>query len=47
MTDLVQRLAGFGDRLAVTTATEQLSYRDLADRVAESAAAFGNRRRLR
>ncbi|MGB3481661.1 MAG: AMP-binding protein [Mycobacterium sp.] len=43
---LVTYLAAFGDRPAVVTATEELSYRALAHRVDEAAAAFGDRRRL-
>ncbi|MCV7225842.1 AMP-binding protein [Mycolicibacterium komossense] len=46
MTALVRHLADFGDRPAVATATEELTYRDLAHRVADSAAILGNRRRL-
>lgn len=43
---VVAHLAGFGDAVAVLTATEQLTYAELAQRVSERAADFGNRRRL-
>lgn len=46
MSGLIEHLAGFGDRPAIVTATERLSYRALADRVAESASLLGARRRL-
>lgn len=46
MTGLVEHLAGFGDRQAIVTATERLTYRALADRVAESASRLGAGRRL-
>ncbi len=46
MTPLTRHLAGFGGRPAVATAGEELTYRDLAGRVTEYAAALGSRRRL-
>jgi acyl-CoA synthetase (AMP-forming)/AMP-acid ligase II len=46
MTALVERLRAFGDRIAVNTDVEQLSYARLAERVAKTAAALGERRRL-
>lgn len=45
-TDLVEHLAGFGDRAAVVTATEELTYRGLAARVRVAAESFGDGRRL-
>lgn len=46
MRELVERMANFGDRIAVATATETLSYRDLADRARDTAAALGRDRKL-
>ncbi|BCI52648.1 AMP-dependent synthetase [Mycolicibacterium litorale] len=46
MTGLVDRLRGHGERVAVLTDTQRLSYRDLADAVSEVAAALGPTRRL-
>ncbi|EHB45323.1 Phenylalanine racemase (ATP-hydrolyzing) [Mycolicibacterium rhodesiae JS60] len=46
MRDLLGRMACFGDRLAVATATDTLTYRELGDRVADSAATLGSDRRL-
>ena len=46
MTDLVANLAGFGERPAVVTPSEELTYRELAQRVAAAADAFGRERRL-
>lgn len=46
MTDLVTHLAGFGDRPAVVTSSEELTYRMLAERVAAAAEEFGAGRRL-
>ncbi len=43
---LVAALAGFGERTAVETETESLSYAGLARHAAEGAAALGDRRRL-
>ena len=39
-------LARFGDRIAVSTGSESLSYRELGRRVEEMAASFGYGRRL-
>lgn len=46
MRELIDRMAAFGDRLAVATATETLTHRELADRAAEAAAALGNDRKV-
>lgn len=46
MSALVDHLRAHGDRVAVLTATEQLSYAALADRVAGVAAVLGPARRL-
>ncbi len=46
MVSLVDHLRGHGDRPAVLTDSGQLSYVQLADRVAAVAAAIGTRRRL-
>lgn len=46
MTDLLDHIAGFADRLAVATETETLTYADLADRMTEVAAVLGGGRRL-
>jgi acyl-CoA synthetase (AMP-forming)/AMP-acid ligase II len=46
MSGLVEHLASFGDRPAVLTATQQLTYRTLAHNVAAAADGFGSRRRL-
>ncbi|MDY6995756.1 MAG: AMP-binding protein [Actinomycetota bacterium] len=46
MTGLVEHLSGHGDRLAVVTRTERLSYRELAARVDAAAQSLGGARRL-
>ncbi len=46
MRELVQRMAGFGDRMAVATATETLTHRDLAARAATAAAELGREPKL-
>jgi acyl-CoA synthetase (AMP-forming)/AMP-acid ligase II len=46
MNALVEHLRGHGERVAVLTETAQLTYRELADRVAEAARALGSARRL-
>lgn len=46
MRDLVERMAAFGDRTAVATATETLSHRELAARAAEAAHDLGQDRKL-
>ena len=46
MRALVEHLRGHGERVAVLTDTAQLTYRELADRVAEAAQALGGPRRL-
>ena len=46
MTGVIEHLAGFGERVAVITDSERLTYADLAHRVAATAAALGDRRRL-
>ncbi|WP_242638745.1 AMP-binding protein [Mycolicibacterium sp. S2-37] len=46
MADLIEHLAGFGDRPAVVTPELELSYRELAQRVDATIAALGPRRRL-
>ena len=46
MSALVEHLRGHGERVAVLTETAQLTYRELADRVAEAARALGSARRL-
>lgn len=46
MTDLVAHLAGFGDRPAVVTVSEKLTYRALAERVEAASDALGRDRRL-
>lgn len=46
MRNLLEHLRGHGDRVAVLTDTQQVSYRDLADRVSEVSARFGDTRRL-
>jgi acyl-CoA synthetase (AMP-forming)/AMP-acid ligase II len=46
MTDLIAHLASFGERPAVVTASEELTYTELAERVAVAAEAFGRTRRL-
>ena len=38
MNALIEHLRGHGERVAVLTETAQLTYRELADRVAEAAA---------
>jgi acyl-CoA synthetase (AMP-forming)/AMP-acid ligase II len=43
---LLTHLESFGDRPAVVTATEELTYRSLAERVRAAAQSFGDRRRL-
>ena len=46
MNALIEHLRGHGERVAVLTETAQLTYRELADRVAEAARALGSPRRL-
>lgn len=46
MSRLVEHLRGHGDRVAVLTDTAQLTYSELADRVADAALALGGHRRL-
>ncbi len=46
MTGLIGQLSGHGDRLALATATEQLSYLELASRVAAAAQRLGAQRSL-
>lgn len=46
MSPLVDRMRSYGDRVAVLTNTQQLSYRQLAGRVAAAAGELGERRRL-
>ncbi len=46
MSALVEHLRGHGERVAVLTDAAQLTYSELADRVAEVAHALGGRRRL-
>ncbi len=46
MRDLIERMACFADRTAVTTATETLTYRELSDRAHAAAEAFGTDRKL-
>jgi len=46
VTDLLERFAGFADRLAVATETETLTYRALADRMDAFAARLGDGRKL-
>ena len=46
MSALVERLRSHGERVAVLTDTAQLTYRELADRVAEAAHALGGTRRM-
>ncbi len=43
---LLDHIRGHGDRVAVLTDTQQLTYRDLADRVADTAQRIGTARRL-
>ena len=46
MSPLVDHLRSHGDRVAVLTDTQQLTYHELADRVADSAQEMGAERRL-
>jgi acyl-CoA synthetase (AMP-forming)/AMP-acid ligase II len=46
MNPLVEHLRGHDDRVAVLTETQQLTYRELADRVTETAQDLGAERRL-
>lgn len=46
MSALLDCLRGHGDRIAVLTETEQVSYRDLAQRVSDAAGLLGGTRRL-
>ncbi|WP_197373750.1 AMP-binding protein [Mycolicibacterium baixiangningiae] len=46
MRDLLEHLRGHGDRVAVLTDTQQMSYAGLADRVSEAADRLGDTRRL-
>ncbi len=46
MSALIECLRGHGERVAVLTDTEQLTYDELADRVADAAHTFGGARRL-
>ncbi|BBY16686.1 AMP-binding protein [Mycolicibacterium litorale] len=46
MTGVLEALRGHGDRIAVLTETEQVSYTGLADRVADAAGRLGDTRRL-
>lgn len=46
MSSLVENLRGHGERVAVLTDTAQLTYRELADRVAEAVQALDGPRRL-
>ena len=43
MSELVDRLRGYGDRVAVLTETTSLSYRELAELVAAVATELGRR----
>lgn len=44
--NFVQRLASFGERLAITTVDEEITYRDLSRRVDAAASELGTSRRL-
>ena len=46
MSPLVDHLRGRGDRVAVLTETQQLTYRELADHVVDAAAEIGDQRSL-
>jgi acyl-CoA synthetase (AMP-forming)/AMP-acid ligase II len=46
MSPLVDHLDSHGERVAVLTATQQLTYRELADRVVDTAQEIGTQRRL-
>jgi acyl-CoA synthetase (AMP-forming)/AMP-acid ligase II len=46
MSPLVDHLHSHGERVAVLTATQQLTYRELADRVADTGQEIGTQRRL-
>ncbi|MGV0813897.1 non-ribosomal peptide synthetase [Mycolicibacterium boenickei] len=46
MSGVIDRLRAYGDRIAVVTETQQVTYRALADLVSQAAAALGPGRRL-
>ncbi|WKG05697.1 AMP-binding protein [Mycolicibacterium sp. HK-90] len=46
MSDIIDRLRAYGDRIAVVTETQHVTYRALADHVSQAATALGPGRRL-